>query len=157
MFRTILVPTDFSDRADAALKTAALLAREYGARVVLLHSAVAPSALYGEAAAPILPADWRANMKKALDQVPPPEPAVRLERRIEDGDPASTILRVAKEVGADLIVLGTHGRTGISRFLLGSVAEAVLRRAECAVMTVKTPFPTEAGNGRRAGATAVAK
>jgi nucleotide-binding universal stress UspA family protein len=57
------------------------------------------------------------------------------------GDPAAEILRVAQAVKADLIVLGTHGRTGLGRLLMGSVAEQVVRRAPCPVVTVKAPLP----------------
>jgi nucleotide-binding universal stress UspA family protein len=67
-------------------------------------------------------------------------PGVEAERRLEEGDPVEAILRVAEEIGADLIVMGTHGRTGLSRLFMGSVAEQVLRRAPCPVLTLKSPF-----------------
>lgn len=68
-------------------------------------------------------------------------PEVLVEHRLREGDAAAEILQVADEVGADLIVLGTHGRTGLGRVLMGSVAEAVLRRARCPVLTLKSPLP----------------
>jgi len=58
-----------------------------------------------------------------------------------EGDVATEILRLAQETGSDLIVMGTHGRTGLARLLMGSVAEQVVRKAPCPVLTVKTPFP----------------
>src|SRR5262249_7953655 len=58
-----------------------------------------------------------------------------------EGDPGREILRAARETGADLIVMGTHGRTGLTRLLTGSVAEKVLRKAPCPVLTVKTAVP----------------
>jgi len=61
-------------------------------------------------------------------------------RMVEGGDPVNAILDVANEVKPDLIVIGTHGRSGLSRLLMGSVAEAVMRSATCPVLTVKTPF-----------------
>jgi nucleotide-binding universal stress UspA family protein len=63
------------------------------------------------------------------------------------GDPAEEILRVAQAVKADLVVLGTHGRTGLGRLLMGSVAEQIVRRAPCPVVTVKVPLPQEGPAG----------
>jgi nucleotide-binding universal stress UspA family protein len=62
------------------------------------------------------------------------------------------ILRVAEEIHADLIVMGTHGRTGLGRLLMGSVAEQVVRRAPCPVLTMKAPFPAEQAEGQQAEA-----
>jgi nucleotide-binding universal stress UspA family protein len=62
-----------------------------------------------------------------------------LEHRLVEGDAATVILQVATEIKCDLIVMGTHGRTGLSRLLMGSVAEQVVRNASCPVLTVKTP------------------
>jgi nucleotide-binding universal stress UspA family protein len=58
---------------------------------------------------------------------------------LAEGDPAAEIIRAAQETGAELIVMGTHGRTGLQRLLMGSVAEQVLRKASCPVLTVKAP------------------
>jgi len=63
-----------------------------------------------------------------------------VEHRLEEGDTAKVILDVALEIGAGLIVMGTHGRTGLGRLLLGSVAEQVLRKAPCPVLTAKFPL-----------------
>jgi nucleotide-binding universal stress UspA family protein len=60
---------------------------------------------------------------------------------LQEGDPATEILRIAQECKCDLIVMGTHGRTGVARLLMGSVAEHVVRKAECPVLVVKTPLP----------------
>jgi len=73
-----------------------------------------------------------------------PHANVRMERRLEQGDATTEILRVAREESADLIVMGTHGRTGLGRLLMGSVAEQVMRRAPCPVLTVKSPVPETA-------------
>src|SRR5439155_22269948 len=80
------------------------------------------------------------TVRRQLNQLAVP-PGVLAERRLEEGDEAAQILRVADEAHANLIVMGTHGRTGLSRLLMGSVAEQVLRKATCPVLTVKTPFP----------------
>jgi nucleotide-binding universal stress UspA family protein len=69
------------------------------------------------------------------------DPTARVEYRVEEGHPAETILAVAQEVRADLIVMGTHGRSGARRLLMGSVAEAVSRRAACPVVTVRSSVP----------------
>jgi nucleotide-binding universal stress UspA family protein len=76
--------------------------------------------------------------------VQPSDPAVKIEHRLAEGDPAREILRVARETGCDLIVMGTHGWTGLGRLLMGSVAEQVVRKATCPVLTVKTPIPDTA-------------
>jgi nucleotide-binding universal stress UspA family protein len=71
---------------------------------------------------------------------------VRVEHRLEEGDAARVILEVAREIGAGLIIMGTQGRTGLGRLLLGNVAEHVLRKAPCPVLTVKLPFAAAAGS-----------
>jgi nucleotide-binding universal stress UspA family protein len=68
------------------------------------------------------------------------DPEILVEHRLRAGDAAQEILRTADEVGGDLIVMATHGRTGLGRVLMGSVAEAVLRGARCPVLTVKGPL-----------------
>jgi nucleotide-binding universal stress UspA family protein len=84
---------------------------------------------------------YREEMEGELNRLGAPDLQVRVEHRLEEGDPATQILRVAQETGCDLIALGTHGRTGLDRLLMGSVAEQVVRRASCPVLTVKAPFP----------------
>jgi nucleotide-binding universal stress UspA family protein len=69
-----------------------------------------------------------------LQDVCPSDPGITFEHRLVMGDPATEIVRVAEEEKAELIVLGTHGRTGLSRILMGSVAEAVVRHAPCPVL-----------------------
>lgn len=136
---TILHGTDFSDRSNHALHMAAALARDYGARLVVLHVAATPPMVYSDGIIP--PVDLDRIVDQAREEfasLPLPANAVR---RFEEGDPEEVILRVAGEERADLLVLGTHGRTGMGRLLMGSVAERVLRKAQCPVLTVKMPFP----------------
>jgi nucleotide-binding universal stress UspA family protein len=64
---------------------------------------------------------------------------VAVEQRLAEGDPAAEILHLATDTGCDMIVLGTHGRTGLDRLLMGSVAEQIVRKAPCPVLTVKAP------------------
>jgi nucleotide-binding universal stress UspA family protein len=149
---TILHPTDFSERSALALPVACALARDYGARLVVLHVAAPPPVAYSEGV--FIPPDNLAIIEEAkrhLDQVPVGD-GIAVERRFEEGDPVEGILRVAELSRADLIVMGTHGRTGLSRLFMGSVAEQVLRKAPCPVLTLKAPFAATAPAEAEAGA-----
>ena len=139
-FRTILHPTDFSPGSAAALVYARDLARESGARLVVLHALDAGAPLVDEGA--VLPSgldELRELARQQLKTIGPPDPTLRVECDLREGPPAAEILAAAAELPADLIVLGTHGRTGFRRLALGSVAEEVLRQAPCPVLTVKAP------------------
>ena len=138
---TILHPTDFSDRSEHAFHLACALARDYGARLVVLHVTAHPVIGYGEGVLPPDPEELARHAWDELNRLEVPGGSVRAERRLEEGDPVSEILRVAGESGADLVVMGTHGRTGLPRLLMGSVAELVVRKAKCPVLTVRSPFP----------------
>ena len=138
--RTILHPTDFSERSRYALQLAAALARDHGARLLLLHVVELPAMAYAEAALVADPAAFLVEAHRKLNQVPVPLPPGRVERRVALGEAVTEIVAVAEEAPCDLIVIGTHGRTGLRRALLGSVAEQVMRRAPCPVLTVKMPF-----------------
>jgi nucleotide-binding universal stress UspA family protein len=151
---TILHPTDFSDRSGYAFWLACALARDYGARLIALHVWAAPTVVYAEG---VIPPNWEdlaTAAQEQLDRLQVPEGNVRAERRLEEGDAAEEILRVAQESNADLIVMGTHGRTGLGRLLMGSVAEEVVRKAPCPVLTVKAPFPQTAPEAQLAVAEA---
>jgi nucleotide-binding universal stress UspA family protein len=135
--KQILHPTDFSERSELAFRLACSLARDYGARLLLLHVAEAPTAVYGEGI--ILPPpeeSWSAAREK-LYQLRPKHAGVMVEHMLVEGIAAVEILRVARESKVDAIVMGTHGRTGFSRALMGSVSEQVLRTAPCPVVTVR--------------------
>ncbi|MCI0462243.1 MAG: universal stress protein [Gemmataceae bacterium] len=144
---TILHPTDFSDRSDYAFHLACALARDYGARLVLLHVTTAPTVVYGEGILPPDPELLLQEAREQLNRLEVPDGNVRAERRLEEGDPVTDTLRVAQEIHADLIVMGTHGRTGLGRLLMGSVAEQVVRKASCPVLTVRTPLATALSPG----------
>lgn len=137
--RTILHPTDFSKQAERAFQVACALADKHQAKVVVLHVGPLPlTSLGGAQAVPPLPEELgREELKQALLRVRSPLPNVRIEHRLELGEAATEILRIAEKDKADLIVLGTHGRSGLERVLIGSVAEDVLRRAQCPVLTWK--------------------
>jgi nucleotide-binding universal stress UspA family protein len=141
--KTILVATDFSPMSEHAFHFAGALARDYGARLIALHVARLAAAVYAETAMFSEENDLSAA-HEALYALK--VPGVALEYRLVEGEPAATVVEVARETDANLIVMGTHGRGGIARVLMGSVAEDVLRNASCPVMTIKgtVPIPAEA-------------
>jgi nucleotide-binding universal stress UspA family protein len=143
--RTILHPTDFSEQADHAFWMACQLAREYGARLIVVHVVPPPLAMLGGTMAlPPLPEEYGLEaLKERLSQVRPERPDVVIERQLVLGEAPAEIVRLARECKADLIVMGTHGRRGLGRLLMGSVAEEVVRRAPCLVLTLKNPAPGE--------------
>ena len=139
----ILCPTDFSACAQAALPIACSLARDYGATLILLHVRTMPVTVVGEfGALPPEPRESDETLNTRMRQCLPSNFTGVVECQIQDGDAAEEILKTAEQRHCDLIVLGTHGRSGLRRLLLGSVAEAVLRKAPCPVLTVK-PTATE--------------
>ncbi|MGE3807597.1 MAG: universal stress protein [Gemmataceae bacterium] len=140
--KTIVHPTDFSEHAQYAFEMACALARDHGSRILVVHVQAPAPILYGDGM--IVPPDegFREELKRRLSHVPDAGPGVTVERHLLDGDPVTSILKFAAEQQASLIVMGTHGWTGLSRLLLGSVAEKIVRRATCPVLTVKYPSPT---------------
>ena len=150
-YRRILWPTDFSPLAEAALPHALRLAAGHDAELVVLH-VLTPAGLYAlpdvaAAAWGQLERDSRATGKAALRQLTErlhaQLPTLRVRSVLAEGVPFDQILRAAKRLRCDLIVLATHGRTGLRHVLTGSVAENVVRRAPCPVLTVRPPrFPS---------------
>ncbi len=138
-FEKILFPTDFSTSSDAGLEFASALARDLGAKMIIVH-VEEPPVVYGtgEMYYGIPNPDSEALMDM-LEAVKPTDPSVPYEHRLVTGDPATEIVRLAEDNDVDMIVMGTHGRTGLRRILMGSVAEAVVRRAACPVLTFKAP------------------
>lgn len=138
--QVIVCPTDFSDVGNRALEGAAQLARETGATLHALHVRTTPfpydALLYGQVESPLgTEADqfWR-DLPHCVE--------LNVQRHVRFGDPAAEILRFVNEVSADLIVMGTHGRGGLTRAMMGSVAEQVMRRADVPVLLLKnTPAP----------------
>ena len=137
---TILHPTDFSPLSENAFHLACSLARDHGGRVIVLHVAVPPVIGPGGGLTPPPGGDWEA-LERQLREIKPSDPKVPVEYRLERGYPAAEILRVAVERNCDLIVLGSHGRSGLAWLLMGSVADQVVRKAHCPVLVVKTPLP----------------
>ena len=135
---TFLVATDFSRSSQAAIDHAATHALLAGAKLLIVHVAPVPSIDAGEG---LLhrgaePADFAA-LERELQAIRPAE--VELEHLLLRGDPAEQILELAEARGVGLIVMGTNGRSGLLRALLGSVAESVLQSASCPVLTLRIP------------------
>lgn len=139
----ILVPHDFSETADVALAMALALAEKLRARVTILHAYEAPTYVFPESvvATADLVGQIRGAAEEALAGIKEriEKPGVQVDTLLRQGVAWSEIDRAAKELGSDLIVMGTHGRRGISRALIGSVAEKVVRTASCPVLTVHGP------------------
>ena len=139
----ILLPVDFSHSSDGALRVASSLAADSRAELLIVHvgeDSPAYIAGYGGFAYDAGVSEKIAIENHALlEKVKPTVSGVHFEHRYLSGDPANEILALAESEQADLIVIGSHGRTGFSRMLLGSVAETVVRKASCPVLTVKQP------------------
>jgi nucleotide-binding universal stress UspA family protein len=130
--KVILHPTDYSDCSEEALRLAARLAGDYGAKLVVLH--VQPTNGAG--------GGWCEGLREGLHQLRHGvDPALTTEQCIKQGDVAASIVQAAREVACDMIVMGTHGRTGLGRLALGSVADQVIRKVECPVLLAKSPMP----------------
>lgn len=141
-FRKILCPTDFSQGARRALEIATRLAVEDGAELVVLHSwYIPPIAFSMEATFPAYVVEDLADQaQKGLDAAVAEAIAAGAARTtgvLRNGVPWSDIVTVLDEGGCDLCVIGTHGRSGLARFLLGSVTEKVIRHAPCSVLAVR--------------------
>jgi nucleotide-binding universal stress UspA family protein len=126
--RRILYPTDFSSYSTQAYFHSIALAEHYGASLTILNIWT-PGSDCGDPQA----------CRTQLETIRPENPDILVNHVFLEGDPAAEIVRFATDVGIDLIVLGTHGRTGVERLLMGSVAEKVMRDAPCSVLVVKFP------------------
>ena len=157
-FKSILCPVDFSEFSRRALDHALAVARCYGATVTALHVATplptgvnVPAYLGAEVAVPMaLPATDRAVLREQVQRLADAEraPGVPVNVAVEEApDVHREILVQAERLGSDLIVLGTHGRSGFERLFLGSTAERVLRKARCPVMTVPPLMPDAVPRG----------
>jgi nucleotide-binding universal stress UspA family protein len=137
--RKILFPTDLSPVSTEALQWATSLARDTGATLLIVHVEEPPVAYGGGELYYGLDVGDREQLRQSLLKVQPADPQVPCVHKLLVGDPARAIVQTAEDEHADLIVMGTHGRTGLTRLLMGSVAEAVVRNAPCPVLTVKHP------------------
>jgi nucleotide-binding universal stress UspA family protein len=145
-WKRICCPIDFSDASRAAMEVAADLARRFGSELMLLHAYPIPGYTFPDGSVVASPKmmqeladqaqrhleEWRLDAEKMVG-------ASRVTAEKAVGEPAAEILEAAKRMGADLLVMGTHGRTGLQHALMGSVAERVVRRAHSPVLTVRPP------------------
>jgi len=140
--RTILCAVDFSETSDVALDHALSLAEQHGAALVLVHAWQLPAYAIPEGAivaSPQYASQIQAELQKSLDAAVARVSggAVKVSGKLGEGPAHLEVNRLAKELGADLVVLGTHGRTGLSHILLGSTAERVVRTCPVPVLTVR--------------------
>ena len=139
----VLLATDFSPQSEVARRHAIAFARYHEGSILLVHAQPTPESSAGEGMlhAGVGTSDPRI-VQDRLDAIAleiQQEEGISVEARFVDGDPATEIVRIAREEEVALIAMGTHGRTGVRRVLMGSVAEQVLRRAPCPVLTVRLP------------------
>lgn len=139
--RKILHPTDYSELSRPAFELACALARDFDAELVICHVSLPPIIAAGEGAIVNVPIGETEELMAQLEQVKPAERQIRVGHKLLQGDPASEIIWLANDIKPDLIVMGTHGRSGFGRLLMGSVSEEVMRKAPCPVVTVKAPIP----------------
>jgi nucleotide-binding universal stress UspA family protein len=141
--KKILVPTDFSACASEALRLATELAARFDGSVTLLHVYQIPAYPLAEGTfvgGPQVTAEIVKDIVSALDKTKKEaDSRVPVTTQIAEGVPYLEVARVAREGKFDLVVIGTHGRTGLRHALLGSVAEKVVRGASCPVLTVRSP------------------
>ena len=133
----ILVPTDFSHSGDAAMRTATVLAKDTGAKLLIVHVEELPQVYTGGEFYYGVPEPAQEDLERMLADIKPTDPEVEYEHRMVTGTPASAIVKLADDEQVDMIVMGTHGRTGLARMLMGSVAESIVRKAKCPVLTYK--------------------
>jgi nucleotide-binding universal stress UspA family protein len=131
-FTHILHPTDFSESSELACAKAVELAKQCGAKLTILHAYANPALVEGAWPIP----DPGPELNEALSAVASDEPTVAIERVLRVGTAAEEIVEYARWHDCDLIVMGTHGRTGLWHLLMGSVAEKVIRFAKCPVMVI---------------------
>ena len=145
LFSRIVVPTDFSGCSEEAWALARRIAGAVGAEIVLVHVFVEPPS-YGEASFPV-DSVWQVieSARKWVEQElekwadAARENGISVRTLVRTGSPYQEIVDLATDERADLVVMGTHGRSGMSRLLLGSVADRIIRLAPCPVLTVRKP------------------
>jgi len=137
--KMILVPIDFSPTSEHALDYACVLAAEVGAKIQLVHAIGATVSELDAVISDSMIETLREGAQARLEKLAKTrhELAAIVKVHVVSGEPRDAILEASKRCEADLIVIGSHGRRGLSRMVLGSVAEAVVRRAECPVLVVR--------------------
>ncbi len=151
-FQKILVATDFSLCSKVALQKAMTLSKQVGAELTLFH-AIAPvsygpleQGLFGKERPKYTLDNYLYEVaEKELREFLADVPGIdETKAELREGEPVQVLLEAVEEGGYDLVIMGTHGRTGLAHFLMGSVAERVVRGAPCAVLTIRGPRDDEA-------------
>jgi nucleotide-binding universal stress UspA family protein len=148
VFRRMLVPTDFSPQSERAWDLARRLARAVGAEIELLHVFVPPPPPYVDGPFPAVEVtDVYASSRQWVEEqlgrwaAKARDEGLAVKTQLRDGVAYKEIVAAARDTGADLVVIGTHGYSGVERLLLGSVADKVIRLAHCPVLAVRQPDP----------------
>jgi nucleotide-binding universal stress UspA family protein len=141
-FHRILVATDFTLASESALAEAIAMAKGDGTELLIAHAYQPPSAPQAEAVAPGVYDEWVRNLRERVEEKLQPlvqkarNEGIPAEALVLSGTPDEAITEAAAQEGADLVIVGTHGRKGVSRFFLGSVASRVISTAPCPVLTI---------------------
>ncbi|HVT81117.1 MAG TPA: universal stress protein [Phycisphaerae bacterium] len=141
--KVILHPTDFSEPAAIAHAAACDLAREYKARLIVLHVAEKPVVSYIEKATELSPEEFQQKLWETLQWPRECERALEVAHRVEEGNPVQQIVQMARTEGVDLIVMGTHGRHGMLKWFSSSITDQVVRYAPCSVLIARRPPENE--------------
>lgn len=139
--KTILNPRDFTEPSAEAHKAACDIARHFGAKLIFLHVADKPVVSYIERASELQPDELQRKLFETLRLPRDCEAGLTVEHRVVEGDPVKQILATAAETTCDLIVMGTRGVTGLSRWFTSSVTEQIVRNAPCSVLVPKNDQP----------------
>jgi len=139
----VLVPIDFSDYSKSALKYAVNLCKFFNAEIILIYVIepviYPPDFSMGQIAMPSINNEWDERAKEELDKLSKNEINISSRTVIKTGKPFVEIIETAKEENIDLIIIATHGHTGVEHILFGSTAEKVVRKAPCPVLTLREP------------------
>lgn len=138
--KTILHPTDFSECSEHAFQLACELAHQSHAKLIVLHAHPPMMTAVGEVPPIAVEVEDEAESIRRLGKNQPVHPDVLVEHCMKTGPAVEVILEAARQYQVELIVIGTHGRKGINRIFLGSVAEHVIRRSPCPVLTASPPW-----------------
>ena len=142
----VLVPIDFSDYSKSALKYAVNFAKSFNAEIILIYVVepviYPPDFSMGQIAMPSINTEWDDRAKDELQKLAKSEiiGAVKVKTIIKTGKPFVEIIETAKEENVDLIIIATHGHSGVEHILFGSTAEKVVRKAPCPVLTLREPI-----------------
>lgn len=155
LIKNILVPIDFSDYSKNALKYAVQFAKTFNAKIFLIY--VVEPMIYpadfsmGQVAIPSMDSDLQNRAEEELKNLAKSysETALQIETIIKTGKPFVEINETAKETDADLIIMATHGHTGVEHLLFGSTAEKVVRKAPCPVLTLREPIKGFSYNSKK--------